>query len=185
MAGGNDLAAEPRDPISTGKGSVPFDSFCQSERPRLFALVAAVAGWDEADDLTQEVLVRAQRSWDQVGTYDRPDLWLRRVAINLASSTRRRWRVEQRAMDRLARQRRPAPETPEPDPELWRAVRRLPARQAQIVGLHYLDDLTHAEIAGVLGISEATVRVHLHRARLTLARQLGEAIGPEREVDES
>ena len=77
-------------------------------------------------------------------------------------------------MTRLAGRRTKAEELTAQDEELWAAVRRLPKRQAQCVALHYLEDRSTAEVAAVLGISEATVRVHLHRARTHLATTLGE-----------
>lgn len=55
----------------------------------------------------------------------------------------------------------------------WRAVRALPQQQARCVVLRYVEDLDTAGIAAVLGCAEPTVRVHLHRARLTLAVTLG------------
>jgi RNA polymerase sigma-70 factor (ECF subfamily) len=67
-----------------------------------------------------------------------------------------------------------------PDDEFWSAVRGLPARQAQAVALHYLEDRSVADIAAVLGCAEATVKVHLHRGRLALARTLGLTEGDER-----
>ncbi len=65
------------------------------------------------------------------------------------------------------------------DPAFWDAVRRLPRRQAQCVALHYLEDRSVADIARVLGIGEATVRVHLHRGRSTLAAALHEQLDRE------
>ncbi len=44
-----------------------------------------------------------------------------------------------------------------------------------MVALFYLEDRPSADIAAVLGCSEATVRVHLHQARRTLRTQLGVA----------
>jgi RNA polymerase sigma-70 factor (ECF subfamily) len=61
---------------------------------------------------------------------------------------------------------------PDSDAEFWRAVRRLPRRQAQAVALHYLDDLSVADVAGILEISPDTVKVHLHRGRRALADAL-------------
>ena len=58
------------------------------------------------------------------------------------------------------------------DQALWQAVRELPERQAQVVVLHYVDDRLVAEIAELLDCSEGTVKTHLHRARLALARIL-------------
>ena len=53
-------------------------------------------------------------------------------------------------------------------------MRALPSRQAQCVALLYLEDRPVAEIGEILGIAAGTVRVHLHEARATLARRLGE-----------
>ena len=64
---------------------------------------------------------------------------------------------------------------PELSPEscdVWRQVRRLPKRQAQVVALYYLEDLTLDDVANILGLSVETVRSHLRRARKTLARRL-------------
>ena len=41
------------------------------------------------------------------------------------------------------------------------------------MALHYLEDRPVGQIAEVLGISEGAVKSHLHRGRLTLARELG------------
>jgi RNA polymerase sigma-70 factor (ECF subfamily) len=57
--------------------------------------------------------------------------------------------------------------------ELWDAVRALPPRQAQVVALHYLEDRSVSQIAAILDCAEATVKVHLRRGRLELARRLG------------
>lgn len=58
------------------------------------------------------------------------------------------------------------------DEEFWAAVRALPTRQAQVVALHYLEDRSVDDVAAVLGCAPATVKVHLHRARTTLATTL-------------
>ena len=61
--------------------------------------------------------------------------------------------------------------TPESE-DIWRAVRRLPKRQAQVIALFYLEDLPIEEIAGILDRSVETVRTHLQRGRKTLALRL-------------
>jgi len=62
-----------------------------------------------------------------------------------------------------------------PDPvesEFWRAVRGLPKLQRRAVALHYLEDLSVAEAAEVLGVSIGTVKTSLSRARSSLAPSL-------------
>ncbi len=54
----------------------------------------------------------------------------------------------------------------------WRAVGRLPGDRRQAMVLRFVDELTTAEIAGVLGRSEGAVRVLIHRALRTVARDL-------------
>jgi len=54
----------------------------------------------------------------------------------------------------------------------WRAVGRLPGDRRRAVILRFVDELSTAEIAGVLGRSEGAVRVLIHRALRTVARDL-------------
>lgn len=126
----------------------------------------------EAEEVTQEAFYRAYRDWDRVGLMAHPGAWTRRVALNLAVGRWRRLRSEARAVLRLA----PATETPGPsDPvadRFWDEVRALPDRQAQVVALTFVEDLDADGIGEILGIKASTVRVHLSRARATLATRL-------------
>jgi RNA polymerase sigma-70 factor (ECF subfamily) len=56
--------------------------------------------------------------------------------------------------------------------EAWRAVGRLPGERRQAMVLRFVDELSTAEIAGVLGRSEGAVRVLIHRALRSVARDL-------------
>jgi RNA polymerase sigma-70 factor (ECF subfamily) len=155
-------------------GSDSFEAFFRREYKPMVALAAAVCGSAEAaEDVAQEALVRARRDWDRVRTYDKPGTWLRRVTINLAISNRRRLASEARA--RLAWwERRDHVDPPRPlDPDLLDALRSLSPQQRAAVSLHYLEDRSTPEIADLLGCSESTARVHLHRGRLALAQHLG------------
>jgi len=67
-----------------------------------------------------------------------------------------------------------------PDPAFWDALRSLPDRQAEVVALHYVEDLAVADVARILGIAEGTVKVHLHRGRLALAERLRAELEEER-----
>ena len=59
----------------------------------------------------------------------------------------------------------------------WRAVGRLPGERRQAMVLRFVDELSTAEIAGVLGKSEGSVRVLIHRALKSVAKDLGAADG--------
>ena len=54
----------------------------------------------------------------------------------------------------------------------WRAVARLPDDRRRAIVLRFVDEMSTAEIAGVLGRSEGAVRVLIHRALRTVARDL-------------
>jgi RNA polymerase sigma-70 factor (ECF subfamily) len=146
------------------------------EFPRVFALAYALSGsrW-AAEDLAQDAFMAAHRQWGRIGGYDDPGAWVRRVAANLAVSAVRRRLAEARALVRLAgrQQEQPYAALPGEDGDFWRAVRRLPRRQAQVVALVALQDMSTAEVASILGCSQRTVQVHLQKARTTLTIRLG------------
>ncbi len=81
---------------------------------------------------------------------------------------------------RLSRRRQPEALDLPVDDDFWRAVRSLPRRQAQCIALHYLEDRSAEDIAGILDIAAATVRVHLHTGRTSLAARLGEQLNEEK-----
>lgn len=152
-----------------------FESFMAAEYPRVLAFARATTGsWTEAEDLAQEAFLVAYRRWSDIGAYDRPDAFVRRVIANKQVSGVRRRVREAAALQRL----RPvqAVDADIGDPAFWQAVRRLPVRQRQVVALHYLDDRSVADIATVLAIAEGTVKAHLHAARQSLAAALEEDV---------
>lgn len=160
-----------------------FEIFVQREYQSVKALVIALYGGHDPDDVVQEAFLRAQKQWSSVGGMDRPDLWVRRVAINLALSRFRRLRSESKAVFKVAARREARVVVLSAgSAEVWEAVRRLPARQAQVVALRYVEDLSVAEAAEVLGIAEGTVRALLYQARTRLSRCL--ASGVEVSVEE-
>jgi RNA polymerase sigma-70 factor (ECF subfamily) len=165
-------------------GAAPtFDEFFRSEYRRVVALASVLCGGSGvAEELAQDAFVAAYRHWDRVSRYDDPAAWVRRVVVNLSTSTLRRRSREARALTRLAL-RRPneGVRLPGLDDEFWIAVRDLPRRQSQCIALRYLDDRSVDEIAAVLGIAPATVRVHLHSARSALAARLGETDDEEKQ----
>jgi RNA polymerase sigma-70 factor (ECF subfamily) len=151
-----------------------FETFFRREYKPMVALAAAVSGSAEsAEDVAQEAMVRARRHWDRVGAYDKPGTWVRRVTINLAISSRRRIALEAKARLAWWERREPGEQPQALDPDLLHALRALSPQQRAAVSLHYLEDRSTAEIADLLGCSESTARVHLHRGRQALAQHLG------------
>ena len=147
-----------------------FEAFYRREYAAVVALAFALCGrGTAAEDLTQEAFLATYRHWAQVGHYERPGAYVRHVVANLAISQGRRRAVEARALVGLAGRARSRVEDLEPpDADFWQTVRSLPPKQAQAVALYYLEDRPAEEIAEILHCSVSTVRVHLHRGRVTL-----------------
>lgn len=165
------VTAAPPVPVAFERFSTDYEDFFRQELRPLMALATAIAGADRAEEIAQEALLRAHREWGRIARYDKPGAWVRRVTINLATSSQRRRSAERRALQRVATRRQLDAPPPEVD-DFWTLVRRLPDRQAAAVALHYLEDLGVAEIADALGCAEGTAKAHLHKARRTLAEHL-------------
>jgi RNA polymerase sigma-70 factor (ECF subfamily) len=161
-----------------GRSIETFEAFARRERAKLVTLGWALTGnLAAAEELAQDALASAWQSWDRVGSYERPGAWARRAVANRAAGVRRRAGREQRALVRLVGRTPTADgsalDIGDDNAALWKAVRSLPTRQAQVLALHYLEDRPVREIASILDCAEATVKVHLHRGREALARRLG------------
>jgi RNA polymerase sigma factor (sigma-70 family) len=124
-----------------------------------------------AEDITQDAFVQLYVNWNKVSRYQRPDAWVRRVAIRMAIRHIKRERM--RAM--LERETRTSSMPPMVDVDLLRAMRKLPVTQQVAVVLFYFEDRPIAEIEHILGTSEGAVKMALSRAR----HQLGELLGEE------
>ena len=172
-------APEPEHPAvprtSTGQSTASvgedFATFYEREKRSVVGLAYVLSGSrNGAEDLAQDAFVAAYRHWSRVGGYENPGAWVRRVAANRSISTGRRRIAEAKAVLRLSGERVVIPELSVDNEDLWSAVRRLPARQAQVIALRYWDRRSGPEIAEILELSEATVKSHLQRARQALAQ---------------
>ncbi|MEM9519717.1 MAG: sigma-70 family RNA polymerase sigma factor [Actinomycetota bacterium] len=158
-----------------GDDDLRFDDWYHQEYRRVVALVYTLSGSrTAAEEIAQDAFLEAHRSWGTISNYADPGGWVRKVAMNKARSSRRRRAAEVRAYTKhLGRERRLPAELPEPSHEFWSAVRNLPAKQAQVIALHYLEDRPVDDIADILDLSPGTVKTHLHRGRRNLAETLG------------
>ncbi len=133
-----------------------------------------------ADDLTQETLLRAERSISTWRSEASLRSWLYGIAINVVRDHFRRLR---RAPDSKPLVTAAEQACPEDGPEqallgsemaacVDGYVSRLPRLQHHVLALHDMAGLTHTEIATVLGVSAGNSRVILHRGRAALRRSL-------------
>jgi RNA polymerase sigma factor (sigma-70 family) len=126
----------------------------------------------EAEDLVQEALARAYERWDRIGSMERPDGYVYRIAVNLYRKRVRRSALLRRLVPHPGEPVDPADVAGTRD-DLVRALRSLSAEQrAALVLVDWLG--YDAEEAGrLLGIEAVSVRGRLHRARASLRAVLG------------
>lgn len=130
----------------------------------------------DADDLAQQTFVKAHR---HLGTFDgrRPLLhWLltiaRRTALNHFRAARA-WEPADESLPCAGPSPAVALERSELAENLWdRARRTLPAREYRVLWLRFAEELSTAETARVMGLTEIHVKVLVHRARTRLASAL-------------
>ena len=134
-----------------------------------------MAGDEAADDLTQEVFIRA---WQKLGTFRGSSsfgTWLHRLAVNLILSKRTtlaRHRDRHVAAEGMLDRMSGRSESPGLAMDIETAMGQLPEGARQVFVLYDVEGYTHHEIAGVMDISVGTSKSQLHRARMLLRRHL-------------
>lgn len=152
-----------------------FDEFYHRELPAMIALSRSICGdLQAAEDIAQEAMTKAHRSWHKIERYDRPGAWLRRVTINLTLSKRRRLLRELSLLRKMSRQPADVANSTGDDDDVWDAVRQLPPKQRAAIALFYQEDQSTRAIADALGCSVSTATSHLNLGRKRLAKLLNE-----------
>jgi RNA polymerase sigma-70 factor, ECF subfamily len=161
-----------------------FWQVAHRHRNAVYRVACGIVGvGDDAEDVVQDVFLRAFRAIHQYDTSRAPAAWLRAIAVNCSiNACRRRTRnghlVDSSHLAGLGGNGS-TPEQHAVAGETWRRVRAametLSPRQRAVVTLSAFEDLEMAEIAETMGCSVATAKTHLHRARERLARSLDDA----------
>jgi RNA polymerase sigma-70 factor (ECF subfamily) len=124
----------------------------------------------EAEDLTGQTFLRA---WEAVDRYEDRGVpfvcWLLRIAHNLAVSHLRSQRRGNQLRERLVdddslRNPEKAAEQQADGEQVRQAILRLGRYQRQVIILRFVEDLSHREVAEIVGKSKTAVRVIQHRA---------------------
>ena len=153
-------------------------------------LIGLIASWGvpwvDATEIAQDSFAEGYLNRRSCrGDCEKPEVfgrWLRGVARNryrnwVRSRRRRRDRiagVEPAVLEYVA-----APSDPEPSEqmeELRSAIDRLPAKQRQVVLMHYLEETSVKQVAILLATSPKTVEGRLYRARRALRRMLDDEV---------
>jgi RNA polymerase sigma factor (sigma-70 family) len=153
-----------------------FERLYRGHVGRVYSLALRLAGAGDADDLTQEVFIRA---WSKLGTFKGEaqfGTWLHRLAVNHILSRRttlRRWEDRHASGDTLlGRLLAPRKQAPAERIDLEAALELLPRRAKEVFVLYDVEGYRHEEIAQTLGVSVGTSKSQLHRARMLLRERL-------------
>jgi RNA polymerase sigma-70 factor, ECF subfamily len=168
-----------------------FTTFMRNYQDMVFSTSARITGNDaQAEDISQEVFLKAYENFDHLRTSPTAGGWLKTVATNLSlnhlSRYRNRWRFfsEFKRPDDAGEADAPAIEFAAPDTffagvdaaerrELVEeALAQLPEHQRVPLVLYHFEDLPYDEIAKQLHVSLAKVKTDILRARAALAKIL-------------
>jgi RNA polymerase sigma-70 factor (sigma-E family) len=122
--------------------------------------------WGLAEDLVQTALARSWPKWERIRQLDDPEIYVRRVMVNVwASWSHRRWRGE-KATERVPEGQAQGDMAAEVAVRLTvrAALESLTARQRAMVVLRIFDDLSEGQVANVMGCAVGTVKSTMAQA---------------------
>ena len=180
---------------NTTTGLIPpadFTTFMRAYQDMVFSTAARLTGNDaQAEDISQEVFIKAHDHFEQLRTSPTAGGWLKTVATNLSLNHLSRYRNRWRFFSEFRRDdaAEDAPEVEFAAPEtffakvdaderralLERALDELPDHQRVPLVLFHFEDMPYDEIARKLGVSLAKVKTDILRARAALAKILQRA----------
>ena len=177
------VPAPPDDVTLAARGDRrAFERLYHTHMGRVFSLCARMVGErGRAEELTQDVFVRA---WEKLALFRGESAfgtWLHRLAVNVVLNDRQ---VERRRRDRhddaiddvdtIAHGdvRPHEVEVPGLSMDLENAIAKLPPGARRVFVLHDVQGYTHDEIGAMLGVTAGGCKAQLHRARLLLRRTL-------------
>ncbi len=165
-----------------------FEALVVRYRKRIFALALHITGSaSEADDIAQDVFLKAFRALPQFEGRSQFFTWVYRMAVNRSLNVRRdRARRGEDTLDdprlelAVAVDSRSNPgraaELRQTYARLLRALDSLPIEMRTTVILVSLQGMSHGEVAVIQNLSEGTIAWRMHEAR----RRMNEAMAPER-----
>lgn len=166
-----------------GAWDARHEEFVQTHLKRIFSIVYRILGnVEDAQDVTQEVFIRALQRRDQLKDLDKAAHWLSRIASNAAiDQLRRKKRITWTELDEPLQNSLQAGAESSEDlllrserrTQLQSVLDQLTPRERAALILRDVEDLPAAEVARLLNCGKATVRSHIANARAKFKRLMG------------
>ena len=168
--------------------SAAFEQIILRYERRVFSLSMKLLGsTEDAQDAAQDVFLRAFKYLHRLDTRKSIEPWLMQMTVNvcrnIGRNRQRRWNTfpEIVTPDGPCADESSNPHTGLAEEQerrmLWRALETLPEKERMAVILRDIDGLSTAEVAGMLGSSETTVRSQVSRARVRMKDAIDQMIG--------
>jgi len=169
-----------------------FEAFVRRFQDMVYATaIRLLANPSEAEDIAQQVFLRAYQRFGDIGASPDAGGWLKAVTrnacLNHLTRYRSRWRFFSELPERTADHEPPEDtllrtsftaldglEQAERQARLERALGSLPDHQRVPIVLHHIDEMGYQDIADALGVSLGKIKTDIHRGRLALRRLLTE-----------
>jgi RNA polymerase sigma-70 factor, ECF subfamily len=167
-----------------------FEAFMRNYQDMVFSTAYRLLGREaEAEDIAQEVFLKAYAHFDELASSPTAGGWLKTVARNLSLNHLTRYRNRWRFFSEFEREDEADPEPfsanlPAPDTHqqtvdtadqrelLEAALQKLPSAQRVPLVLYHFENLSYEEIAGRLKVSLGKVKTDIHRGREALRKRL-------------
>jgi len=154
-----------------------FDELVKKHLDDVFRFFVKITGDPmDAEDLAQDVFLKLHKSLKKFRFESEFKTYLYRINVNAANNYLRRSRWRKWLPLESAPEQIDDGKTIESEwkkTEVWSAIAKLPKVQRKVVTMRVAQQLTHKEIAGIIGISESSSKTNYHYGLNSLKQQLG------------
>lgn len=170
-----------------------FQKIYNSFRPRILRYLRRLVGEHEAEDLTQEVFLKVNKSLKEFKGHSQVSTWIYRITTNAALDRLRSPSFKQTAHKRSSKIPTQEIETLVEDKDVWTGqktssleemlirkdmwnciqdfVDKLPSNYRTVIVLSVFEGMKNKEIAKILGVTLETVKIRLHRGKSKLRKE--------------
>ena len=170
---------------------IDFTTFMENYQDMVYTTAVRLLGNEtQAEDISQEVFLKAYEHWDNLCSSTTAGGWLKTVTTNLSINHLQRYRKRWRFFSEISRHGDEDTEDDQPvefaspdnfldtisqtDRRAWveRALDKLPEHQRVPLVLYHFEDVSYEDIAKRLGVSLSKVKTDIMRGREALAKVL-------------